>query len=614
MVWDGQEKGAGKRNPLMIASEHDHEACTKLLYNYGYRIPLVRGQGDSEGTQEVERSNEILLQLKDAHNDQVKAFLAFKAYCQPHYLALAFTEDERIQDDDKSVISEDVLLDLEKLDPLRRAFELAEQAENYVEANGAGFLKKHFIEVQKGLENFLSGLLTQCSDMDEVEVILDYRPSSAKSIGKGFLKSILHNYSQQSGNWQEPLNDGRKEFVSHPYFQRYFWMKMSGTTNSKTSGDGLLTKLTGEKRSARLSRVRWNCFYFPYALMLLFLYPFVIFIDFFRKADLLFVTPQEQKKQDMKEISNKGENKFFSFFRSTIHTPVFRMNMTHVALFIYICLVCVCVQTDTAERGGTSRIEEWYMVLTGIITLTFLAEDIKSLMSQGIKRFLKVFWNPFVLLTNLLLVIGGSIVVIYHFVKPDENVDRNKMSGNHPVNIGTTLMAIGAGLKVFQLLQVLLLFEYFGPFVLCVVSVFKDISKVAIIFVVVYAAFSLAAFTMVKPFQEAGESIHLNYTLRGDSPVASRRGLFMTMLWHLMDPGHPYQVYILNNQTGDATEEDFSLEFSHFMIIALWFVYDIIVVVLMLNILVAIMNTTYSKLWERANIEWNYNKTYYMVS
>jgi len=176
------------------------------------------------------------------------------------------------------------------------------------------------------------------------------------------------------------------------------------------------------------------------------------------------------------------------------------------------------------------------------------------------------------------------------------------------------LMAVGAGLKVFQLLQVLLLFEYFGPLVLCVVSVFKDISKVAIIFVVVFAAFSLAAFTMIKPFQEADEGSHFTYTLREDSPVASRRGLFMTMLWHLMDPGHPYQVYILNNKTGNATEEDFSLEFSHFMIIALWFVYDIITVVLMLNILVAIMNTTYSKLWERANIEWNYNKTYYMAS
>ena len=289
------------------------------------------------------------------------------------------------------------------------------------------------------------------------------------------------------------------------------------------------------------------------------------------------------------------------------------MNMTHVALCIYIILVCLCVQTDTSAKGGKSRITDWYMVLTGIITLTFLAEDIMSLLSQGTKRFMKVFWNPFVLLTNLLLVIGGSIVVIFHVVKPEENVDRNKMSGNHPVNIGTTLMAVGAGLKVFQLLQVLLLFEYFGPLVLCVVSVFKDISKVAIIFVVVFAAFSLAAFTMIKPFQEADEGSHFTYTLREDSPVASRRGLFMTMLWHLMDPGHPYQVYILNNKTGNATEEDFSLEFSHFMIIALWFVYDIITVVLMLNILVAIMNTTYSKLWERANIEWNYNKTYYMV-
>ena len=53
-------------------------------------------------------------------------FLAIQAFAKPHYLSLGFVEDDRIEDDD----SIDVIKDLEKLDPLRRAFKLSEYTEN----------------------------------------------------------------------------------------------------------------------------------------------------------------------------------------------------------------------------------------------------------------------------------------------------------------------------------------------------------------------------------------------------------------------------------------------------------------------------------------------------
>ena len=59
---------------------------------------------------------------------QVGKFLAIQAFAKPHYLSLGFIEDSRIEEGEK--LSEDDIKDLEKLDPLRRAFKLAEYAEN----------------------------------------------------------------------------------------------------------------------------------------------------------------------------------------------------------------------------------------------------------------------------------------------------------------------------------------------------------------------------------------------------------------------------------------------------------------------------------------------------
>ena len=58
---------------------------------------------------------------------QVKKYLTFKAYARPHYLSLAMLEESRIPEEGD--IHKSDLEDLQHLDPLRRAFTLAEEAE-----------------------------------------------------------------------------------------------------------------------------------------------------------------------------------------------------------------------------------------------------------------------------------------------------------------------------------------------------------------------------------------------------------------------------------------------------------------------------------------------------
>ena len=80
----------------------------------------------------------------------------------------------------------------------------------------------------------------------------------------------------------------------------------------------------------------------------------------------------------------------------------------------------------------------------------------------------------------------------------------------------------------------------------------------------------------------------------------------------VLDAGQPYFAAILLNNTNNCSkdqdkntnEEDefdvncLSEEFSHVMSLAMWAVYQSITVILLLNILIAMMNTTYTRIWK----------------
>ena len=63
------------------------------------------------------------------------------------------------------------------------------------------------------------------------------------------------------------------------------------------------------------------------------------------------------------------------------------------------------------------------------------------------------------------------------------------------------------------------------------------------------------------------------------------------------------------NCSGDTNNEDefdincISNEFSHLMSMAVWAVYQAITVILLINILIAMMNTTYNRIWESSDTQ-----------
>ena len=70
---------------------------------------------------------------------------------------------------------------------------------------------------------------------------------------------------------------------------------------------------------------------------------------------------------------------------------------------------------------------------------------------------------------------------------------------------------------------------------------------------------------------------------------------------------------MVNIKNNNDPDHDFSIEFSHLMVLVLWGLYQIIIYVLILNLLIAVLNTSYSKLWQNVDMEWKYNKSRFQV-
>ena len=137
--------------------------------------------------------------------------------------------------------------------------------------------------------------------------------------------------------------------------------------------------------------------YTPYVLLLFACYPFVVIADYFRRADIIFKPPfkptgkSPDKSTDSDVDAEKyPESRFFSFFRSKIHTPVFRMIFANVIQLIYLAMLVITIENPgkTKARGIT-----WYVVLSGTFTIFFLLEDFMRVLT--FKNFRRSFWNPY---------------------------------------------------------------------------------------------------------------------------------------------------------------------------------------------------------------------------
>ena len=367
--------------------------------------------------------------------------------------------------------------------------------------------------------------------------------------------------------------------------------------------------------------------YFPFTFLLFLIVPFVIIIDaVFRDANIIFISPEAlqasvaspecrgdtemnhiqpncqtslEPLEGMENPLRKPESAFFAYFRTRIHRPILRIIAHHFIEVLYL-LTLTFTLLDPLDEGSDTPDDQrekqyhFYDYLAIIFVASYLMESFIDLLRNNGRSLSSFnFFQLYNITSSFLLAVGGLITMIsFRLLKTDI---RAQESGNHPVNIGSTILAFGATMALLKPLRWFLLNRTLGPVVVCIIKVLKDVFNIFLVFFVVFGAFSISSYFMFKPFY-----LHKNenskFKLHQDDLV-SLKGVFGAMFWRILDAGQPHYAAILtntpecnNNATNKEDEYDInclSEQFSHVMGMAFWAVYQSITCILLINILIA---------------------------
>jgi hypothetical protein len=581
-------------NPILLASLDGYTECMKHLYKAGYRIMLLDGDWRIVKTALEQAKIGVEIHYSPTKvkgkarikregwetDDPVKRYLRFKAYANPDYLSMELLHNK-----------EKATKKLKSIDPLRRSFVLGAHAKLLAE-----YFPEHsdeYIQISLNCQTYARSILGHCNNADDVKMLLEYSPRE-------------HGDSDtEDSNWHIALWEEHKNFVSHPYYQHYTWNQVKGFNFDPYKYHMAVRFLMP-----------------PVAILLFCLYPFIVLVDsLFREGNILFEPPNQSASG-----GKHNEHVFWRYFRKQLHLPIYRMC---VGAFLEAFFLIVLYQAMTRTRtfyGHTNF--GWSDFLTWTFIAHFLFEDIMDIIRHK-WTFVSSFWSLYTFTINLLLVVGGLISIVGE--ETTDERERAGLSGNNPINVGLTLVAYGATMYCLRTVRWFLLNRSIGPVVVCTIRVIKDVFFVFAVFLVIYLSFGLGIWFMYKPFTQRGGSEEVtvpnmdgtNGTHKicnttycfGDSTVKDNkgmRGVLSQMFWRVFD-GDASSAWVQPKEEFNNGTSVFSLEFSHLMGLSLWAMYQGITVVLLINILIALMHSTYVKVWENVDAEWKYSKSYFQV-
>jgi len=266
---------------------------------------------------------------------------------------------------------------------------------------------------------------------------------------------------------------------------------------------------------------------------------------------------------------------------------------------------------------------DWYDLLLPVLAFAYVFEDIVAVyqfrgINTGWLQYYDLIFHLSVLLGILLRAIGfyGACIgesehtnlfaVLYDCDKenPSNSTDFNKVLS--PVVYGYVFYAFGMLMGSLKLLYWTQLSHTLGPLVISIKSVFKDILLVAFTYFMFLISFSMAMKYVMELAESdgcgAGDAKIQDVTIcpfdldKEVNRFLTYRDAIKTFFWSLFDPGHPEVV-------GCATG------FPRYAGLIMWGSYQCINVMILMNLLIAMMNSTFNSIRSEKINEWKFART-----
>ncbi|XP_039367960.1 short transient receptor potential channel 6 isoform X1 [Mauremys reevesii] len=452
-------------------------------------------------------------------------------------------------------------LSLSSEDPVMTALELSNELA--VLANIEKEFKNDYKQLSMQCKDFVVGLLDLCRNTEEVEAILNGDVEMSHSSGERGRPSL--------SRLKLAIKYEVKKFVAHPNCQQQLlsiWYENLSGLRQQTMAVKFLVVLAVAVGLPFLSVVYW-------------------------------IAPCSKLGRIMR-------GPFMKFVAHAASFTIFLGLLVMNASDRFEGIKLLPNETDNAEqlfRMKTSSFS-WMEILIISWVIGMIWSECKEIWSQGPKEYLFELWN--MLDFGMLAIFAASFIArfmaFWHASRAQGIADANpgapldsktqyytfariNWDPSDPQIISEGLYAIAVVLSFSRIAYILPANESFGPLQISLGRTVKDIFKFMVIFIMVFVAFMIGMFNLYSYYRGA----------KPNEAFTTVEESFKTLFWAIFGLSEVKSVVI-----------NYKHKFIENIGYVLYGVYNVTMVIVLLNMLIAMINSSFQEIEDDADVEWKF--------
>uniref|UniRef100_A0A8C5TR80 Transient receptor potential cation channel subfamily C member 5 n=1 Tax=Malurus cyaneus samueli TaxID=2593467 RepID=A0A8C5TR80_9PASS len=263
-------------------------------------------------------------------------------------------------------------------------------------------------------------------------------------------------------------------------------------------------------------------------------------------------------------------------------------------LFMLLLASQHIVRTDLHMQGPPPTIVEWMILeLPSFLSAGFIWGEIKEMWDGGFNEYVHDWWNLMDFAMNSLYLATISLKIVA-YVKEWEMW--------HPTLIAEALFAISNILSSLRLISLFTANSHLGPLQISLGRMLLDILKFLFIYCLVLLAFANGLNQLYFYYEtSASEEPNNCKGIRCEKQNNAFSTLFETLQSLFWSVFGLLNLYVTNVKARH--------EFTEFVGATMFGTYNVISLVVLLNMLIAMMNNSYQLIADHADIEWKFART-----
>ncbi|KAM9846408.1 short transient receptor potential channel 4a [Aulostomus maculatus] len=283
------------------------------------------------------------------------------------------------------------------------------------------------------------------------------------------------------------------------------------------------------------------------------------------------------------------------FIKFICHTASY---LTFLFLLLLASQHIVTTEQDRQDRQGPAPTTVEWMILPWV--LGFIWAEIKQMWDGGFQDYVHDWWNLMDFVMNSLYLATISLKIVA-YTKYSGSKPRNQWEMWHPTLVAEAVFAIA---NIFSSLRLISLFtanSHLGPLQISLGRMLLDILKFLFIYCLVLLAFANGLNQLYFYYETKADERGKCKGIRCVEQNNAFSTLFETLqslFWSIFGL---ISLYVTN--------VDADHQFTEFVGATMFGTYNIISLVVLLNMLIAMMNNSYQHIADHADIEWKFART-----